>query len=72
MKEKSVAVAVSATFFQPGPTSQSIIIKGIQAIGSGYLNALKNTSFDEVSKWYEGTPMMYIKALSALTEIQVL
>ena len=59
MKGKSTAAAVSATSFWPDATSQSIIIQGIRAIGSGYLNALKNASFDEVSNVYEGAPMMY-------------
>ena len=59
MKGKSTIAAVSTTSFQPSPASQSIIIQGIWAIGSGYLNALKNSSFEEVSKVYEGAPMMY-------------
>ena len=58
-KGKSMAAAVSTTFFLLGLASQSIIIQGIRAIGSGYLNTLKNASFDEVSKVYEDSPMMY-------------
>ena len=59
VKGKSTVVAVSATSFRPGPASHSIIIQSIWAIGSGYLNALKNASFDEVLKVYEVSPMMY-------------
>jgi len=59
MKGKSMVAAISTTSFRPGPTSQSIIICVIRAVGSGYLNALKNASFDEVAKAYESIPMMY-------------
>jgi len=55
-----MTATISATSYRPGPASQSIIIQGIWAIGFGYLNALKNASFDEVSKVYEGAPMMII------------
>ena len=58
-KGKSTAAAISTTPFRPGPTSQSIIIQGIWAIRYGYLDTLKNASFDEVSKVYEGAHMMY-------------
>jgi len=71
VKGKSTAAVISATSFRSGPASQTIIIQGIRAIGSGYLNALKNASFDEVSKVYEGAPMM-TKVLNASTEIQTL
>ena len=59
MKGKSIVTAVYATSFCSGPAFQSVIIQGIHSIGSGYLNALKNASFDEVSKVHEGAPMMY-------------
>ena len=59
VKGKSAVAAISTTSFRPGPASQSIIIQGIRAIGAGYLNALRNASFDEVSKVYENAPMMY-------------
>lgn len=58
VKGKSMFAMVSATSFRPGPASQSIITCGIRAIGFGYLNALKNASFDE-AKVYENAPMMY-------------
>ena len=56
MQGKSTAMSISTTSFRSGLASQSIIIQGIQAIGFGYLNALRNASFDEVSKVYEGAP----------------
>jgi len=59
VKGKSMFVVVSATSFWEGPVSQSIITHSVRAIGSGYLNTLKNTWFDEVSKVYESTLMMY-------------
>ena len=59
VKEKSMVAAVSVTSFRPGPASQSIITYGIRSIGSGYLNALKNASFDKVAKVYKSAPMMY-------------
>ena len=59
VKGKSTTTTVSAASFRPSISSQSIIIQGIRAIGSGYLNALKNASLDEVSKVYERAPMMY-------------
>jgi len=59
VKGKSTVAVVSATSFRPGPASQNIIIQGIWTIGFGYLNALKNASFDDVSKVYEGAPTMY-------------
>jgi len=54
-----MVATVSATFFRPGPASQSIITYGIRAIGFGYLIALKNASFEEVAKVYESAHMMY-------------
>ena len=59
VKGKSMVAAISVTSFRPSPASQNIITYGIQAIGSGYPNALKNTSFDEVAEVYESAPMMY-------------
>ena len=58
VKGKSMVMAVSTTSFRLGPASQSLITYGIHAIGSDYMNALKNASFDEVAKVYESTPMM--------------
>ena len=54
-----MVMAVSTTSFRLGPASQSLITCGIHAIGSDYMNALKNASFDEVAKVYESTLMMY-------------
>ena len=59
VKGKSTVAVISATSFRSSLASHSIIIQGIWAIGYGYLNALKNASFNEISKVYEGATMMY-------------
>jgi len=59
VRGKSMVVVVAATFFRLGPVAQSIITCGVWSIGSGYLNALKNASFDKVAKVYKSAPMMY-------------
>jgi len=56
VKAKSMFAMVSATSFRLGPASQIIITWGMRTIGYGYLNALKNASFDEVSKVYVRSP----------------